>query len=74
MPDRRSLPSFDPRSLATDPRFWASPFPSLSDCGKVNRGRILRETMGVAVSERWPPDPEIGGIGAAESGKAQLRR
>jgi hypothetical protein len=67
MSDCISLPSFDPR-------FRGSLFPSLSDCGKVNRGRIGGEMMRAAVSKRRPPDRAVGGIGAAEGGKVQLRR
>jgi len=48
MSDCISLPSFHPR-------FWGSPFPGLSDCGKVNRGRIGGEMMRAAVSERGLP-------------------
>ncbi len=55
-------------------RFGSCPFPSLSDCGKVNRGRIGGEMMCVAVPERRPPDRVVRGIGAAEGSKSQLRR
>ncbi len=51
-------------------RFGCSPFPSLSDCGKVNRGWIGAELMRVAVTERRHPGRVVGDIGAAEGSKA----
>ncbi len=51
-------------------RFGGSPFPSLSDCGKVNRGQIGGGMMCGAVPERRLPDRVVRGSEAAEGSKS----